>query len=241
MDADEMSESHPWPVTPDNRVTPLTSYPCQQSRPWKVTPDNRVTPLTSYPCQQSRPWQVTPHNRVTPLTSYLWRQSHALDKLSLTTESCPWQVTSHNRVMPSTGYSSQQSHALDKLPLTTESHPWPVTPHNSHTLDKLFLTTESRPWHVISDERVQVVTGEGLSGPQSRYRHCREVSYICRESNPAISTELPSSDHSENYSDFGLCPSSSTLKNSREHDVSKTGSVSVLRWGERYTYCAGVP
>jgi hypothetical protein len=39
-----------------------------------------------------------------------------------------------------------------------------------------------------------------------------------------------------NYWGFGLCPSSGILKNTREHKVSETGSVSVLRRGEATTY-----
>jgi hypothetical protein len=34
--------------------------------------------------------------------------------------------------------------------------------------------------------------------------------------------------HTQNYWDFGLCPSSGMLK-AREHDISGTGSGSVLR------------
>jgi hypothetical protein len=39
--------------------------------------------------------------------------------------------------------------------------------------------------------------------------------------------------NSQNYWVFGLCPSSSILK-AREHNISETGSVSVLRWGGRH-------
>jgi hypothetical protein len=34
----------------------------------------------------------------------------------------------------------------------------------------------------------------------------------------------------QNYWGFGFLPSSSILEN-RKHDVSETGSVSILRWG----------
>jgi hypothetical protein len=41
--------------------------------------------------------------------------------------------------------------------------------------------------------------------------------------------------HIQNYWDFGLFPSSGIL-GTRKHDVSETGSVSVLRCGGKYTY-----
>jgi hypothetical protein len=42
----------------------------------------------------------------------------------------------------------------------------------------------------------------------------------------------------QNYSVSGLCPLSRIL-NTREHDVSETGSVCDLRWGERDAYSVG--
>jgi hypothetical protein len=38
--------------------------------------------------------------------------------------------------------------------------------------------------------------------------------------------------NTQNYWFFGLCPSSGILE-TRKHDVSETGSVSVLRWAEK--------
>jgi hypothetical protein len=43
--------------------------------------------------------------------------------------------------------------------------------------------------------------------------------------------------NTRNYWVFGLHPSSGILKNTREHNVSETGFVSVLRWGERHLLC----
>jgi hypothetical protein len=42
----------------------------------------------------------------------------------------------------------------------------------------------------------------------------------------------------QNHWGSGLCPSSGILK-TRKHDVSETGSVSVLRWREGDTYSVG--
>jgi hypothetical protein len=41
---------------------------------------------------------------------------------------------------------------------------------------------------------------------------------------------------SQSYWVFGLCPSSGIIK-TREHNVSETGFVSVLRWGWRNQHC----
>jgi hypothetical protein len=41
------------------------------------------------------------------------------------------------------------------------------------------------------------------------------------------------------YCGFGRCPSSGILKNAKEHSVSETGSVSVLRGGLGDTYFVG--
>jgi hypothetical protein len=42
--------------------------------------------------------------------------------------------------------------------------------------------------------------------------------------------------NTQGYWVFGLCPSSCILKNTKEHNVSETGSVSVLRWGVEDSY-----
>jgi hypothetical protein len=44
--------------------------------------------------------------------------------------------------------------------------------------------------------------------------------------------------NTQNYWVSGLCPSSGIL-NTRKHNVSKTGSISVLRKGEGDTYSVG--
>jgi hypothetical protein len=44
--------------------------------------------------------------------------------------------------------------------------------------------------------------------------------------------------NTENYCVLGLCPSSGILE-ARKHNVSETGSVSVLRWGGEDTYSVG--
>jgi hypothetical protein len=44
--------------------------------------------------------------------------------------------------------------------------------------------------------------------------------------------------NTRSYWVFGLCPSSGILK-TKEHNVSETGSVSVLRWGGEDTYSVG--
>jgi hypothetical protein len=44
--------------------------------------------------------------------------------------------------------------------------------------------------------------------------------------------------HTQNYWVFGLFPSSGIL-GTRKHDVSETGSISVLRYGGEDTYSVG--
>jgi hypothetical protein len=44
--------------------------------------------------------------------------------------------------------------------------------------------------------------------------------------------------HSQNYWVFGLSPSSG-IPGNRKHDVSETGSISVLRYGGESTYSVG--
>jgi hypothetical protein len=45
--------------------------------------------------------------------------------------------------------------------------------------------------------------------------------------------------NTQDYWVFGLCPPSGILEDTEEHNLSETGSVSILSWGVGVTYSVG--